>query len=54
VSLLLLALIPVALEIPALATLAAVAALLVCLIVYEAIRFADARDRVRHPTEAVA
>jgi low temperature requirement protein LtrA len=54
VSLLLLALIPVALGIPALATLATVAALLVCLIAYEAIRFADARDRVRHPTEAVA
>jgi low temperature requirement protein LtrA len=54
VSLLLLGLIPVALGIPALATLATVAALLVCLIAYEAIRFADARDRVRHPTEAVA
>ncbi len=52
VSLLLLALIPIALEIPALATLAAVAALLICLIAYEAIRFADARDRVRHAAEA--
>ena len=48
VSVLLLALIPAALELPALATLALVAALCVGLIAYEAIRFADARDRVRH------
>jgi low temperature requirement protein LtrA len=53
VSLLLLALIPAAVELPALATLAAVAALCVGLIVYEAIRFAEARDRVRHAAEPV-
>ena len=51
---LLLALVPVAAEIPALATLATVAALCVGLISYEAIRFAEARDRVRHATEAAA
>ena len=44
----LLALIPVAVEIAALATLAVVAALCIALIAYEAIRFAEARDRVRH------
>jgi low temperature requirement protein LtrA len=51
VAILLLALLPVAVEIPALATLAAVAALCVVLIAYEAIRFAEARDRVRHAAE---
>jgi low temperature requirement protein LtrA len=45
---LLLALIPAALELPALATLAILAALLVALIVYESIRFAELRDRLRH------
>ena len=44
----LLALLPAAIELPALATLAIVSALLVILIAYEAIRFAEARDRVRH------
>jgi len=48
VSVLLLALIPVAVELPAVATLAAVTGLCVGLIAYEAIRFADARDRVRN------
>ena len=48
VSVLLLALLPFAVELPALATLGLVAALCVGLIAYEAIRFADARDRVRH------
>ena len=48
VALLLLALLPLAVELPALATLAAVAGLCVGLIAYEAIRFAEARDRVRH------
>jgi low temperature requirement protein LtrA len=43
-----LALIPVATTVPALATLAILAALLVALVAYEAIRFAAARDRVRH------
>ena len=52
VTVLLLALIPVALEMPALATLAVVAALCVGLIAYEAIRFAEARERVRNPAEA--
>jgi low temperature requirement protein LtrA len=51
VSVLLLALIPAAVELPALATLAAVAGLCVGLIAYEAIRFAEARDRVRHAPE---
>jgi low temperature requirement protein LtrA len=45
---LLLALIPVAVELPALATLAIVAALFSVLISYETIRFAAARDRIRH------
>ena len=52
VTLVLLGLIPVALEIPALATLAVVAALCVGLIAYEAIRYAEARERVRNPAEA--
>ena len=51
VSVLLLALIPAAVELPALATLAVVAGLCIGLIVYEAIRFAEARDRVRHAAE---
>ena len=51
VSALLVVLVPFALEIPALATLVAVTALCVGLIAYEAIRFAEARDRVRHATE---
>jgi low temperature requirement protein LtrA len=52
VTLVLVALIPVALEIPALATLAVVAALCVGLIAYEAIRYAEDRERVRHPVAA--
>ncbi len=44
----LIAFVPLALELPALAALATVAGLCVALIVYETIRFADARDRVRH------
>ena len=44
----LLALVPLAVEIPSLAMLAIVAGILVALIAYEAIRFAAARDRVRH------
>ncbi|MBA2298413.1 MAG: low temperature requirement protein A [Actinobacteria bacterium] len=50
-SLLLVALLPAAVELPALATLAAVTAICAGLIPYEAIRFAEARDRVRHATE---
>ena len=45
----LIALIPAAIHLPALATLAILAAVLVTLIAYEAYRFAEARDRVRHP-----
>jgi low temperature requirement protein LtrA len=51
---LLLALLPLAVEVPALATLAIVAGVLTALIAYEALRFAAARDRVRHPAEASA
>jgi low temperature requirement protein LtrA len=47
-ALLLLALIPLADELPALVTLGILAAVLTVLIAYEAIRFAEARDRVRH------
>ena len=43
-----LAMVPLALELPAIATLAIVVALLVALVVYEAVRFAEARDRIRH------
>jgi low temperature requirement protein LtrA len=42
------ALIPVAIEVPALVTLGILTAVLVALIAYEAVRFAEARDRVRH------
>jgi len=54
VSVLLVALIPLAIELPALATLAAVAGLLTALTAYEAIHLAAARERVRHPAEAPA
>ena len=47
-AILLLALVPLALEIAALATLAVVAVLLSALIAYEAIRYSEARDRIRH------
>src|SRR5215211_5172895 len=40
--------IPVATHIPALASVALVAAVLALLIAYEAVRFSEARDRVRH------
>jgi low temperature requirement protein LtrA len=48
VAVALLALIPLGVELAALVTLTLVAVLCVGLIGYEAIRFADARDRVRH------
>ena len=54
VAVVLLAFLPLAVELPALATVAAVAGLLAALIAYEAIHFAAARDRVRHPAEASA
>jgi low temperature requirement protein LtrA len=44
----LVALLPVALELPALATLGVVAGVLGVLVAYEAVRFSEARDRVRH------
>jgi low temperature requirement protein LtrA len=47
-ALVLLALVPLALQLPALATLAIVALLLTLLIVYEVLRYAEVRDRVRH------
>ncbi len=48
VAAVLLALLPAALALPALATLGLVAAVFWALIAYEAVRFADLRDRVRH------
>jgi low temperature requirement protein LtrA len=50
-SVALVAMLPAAVELPALATLSIVAALCVALIAYEAIRYAEARDRVRHAPE---
>ena len=47
-AVLLVALLPVALEIAALATLGILAGVLVALIAYEATRFAEARARLRH------
>jgi low temperature requirement protein LtrA len=44
----LVALLPAALELPALGTLAILSAVLVVLILYETLRFAEARDRLRH------
>jgi low temperature requirement protein LtrA len=46
-ALLLTALVPVALEVPALVAVGLLAAVMVALVAYEAIRFAEARDRVR-------
>ena len=48
IALVLIALVPVAVEVPSLAALGILAALMVALIAYEALRFADARDRIRH------
>jgi low temperature requirement protein LtrA len=45
---LLLALLPVAVELPALATLAMVAAILTALLVLETLRFAELREKMRH------
>ena len=47
-AIVLVALVPLAVEIPALATMAIVAALLAALIAYENVRFAELRDRLRH------
>jgi low temperature requirement protein LtrA len=48
-ALVLVAVIPVAVDVAALAAVAIVAGVLTVLIAYEAIRFAEARDRIRHP-----
>jgi hypothetical protein len=42
------ALVPLAVRLPALASLAAVSGVCTLLMTYEAIRFREARDRVRH------
>jgi hypothetical protein len=42
------ALIPAAVELPALASLAIVAALLAVVIAYETVHFAELRERLRH------
>jgi low temperature requirement protein LtrA len=47
-AILLLALLPAGATLPALLTLGILAALLTALIVYEALRYAEVRDRVRH------
>jgi low temperature requirement protein LtrA len=47
-AILLVALIPVAVEPPSLVTLGILTAILVALIVYETLRFAELRDRIRH------
>ncbi len=51
VAVLLVALIPLVWYLPALATLGVLTVLMVALIGYEAVRFAAARDRVRHQEE---
>jgi low temperature requirement protein LtrA len=48
VALVLLALLPVASRLPALGALGLLVAVMIALIVFEAIRFADIRERVRH------
>jgi low temperature requirement protein LtrA len=47
-AVLLVAIVPAAVELPSLATLAVLAAILTALIGYEYARFAEARDRIRH------
>jgi low temperature requirement protein LtrA len=47
-AILLVALLPVAVELPSLATLGVLAGVLGVLVAYEAVRFSEARDRVRH------
>jgi low temperature requirement protein LtrA len=51
-ALLCLALIPVATTVPALVALTLVTALACALVAYEAIHFAEARDRIRHAERA--
>jgi low temperature requirement protein LtrA len=47
-ALVLLALLPVAVRLPALATLGVLTGLLALLIAYEAVRYAESRDHIRH------
>lgn len=47
----LVALLPLGLQLPALATLGVLAAVLTALVTYEALRFSEARDRIRHQLE---
>ena len=47
-ALVLLALLPAATSLPAIATLAILGGVLVALIAYEALRYAELRDRIRH------
>ena len=47
-AVLLVVLVPVAVELPSLAALGILAAVLASLVLYEALRFSEARDRVRH------
>jgi low temperature requirement protein LtrA len=51
-AILLIALVPLATELPALAAAALIAGILVGLVAYEAVHFAEARDRVRHQLES--
>ena len=48
VALVLVALVPAAVELPALATVALLAGILCALVAYETLRFAEARERIRH------
>jgi hypothetical protein len=48
VSVLLLALIPVAMQLPALAALVVIAGIVILLVIYEVSKYADARDKIRH------
>ena len=50
-AVLFLLLVPAALELPALATAGIIAAVLIALVAYEAVRFSEARDRIRHQLE---
>ena len=50
----LIALVPAAAMIPALAALGVVAGALACLITFEAVRFSEIRERVRHEEDVVA
>jgi low temperature requirement protein LtrA len=53
-AVLLVALLPAAVELPALATVAILCAVLTALIGYESVRFAGSRDRVRHEVASEA